>query len=146
MVLLWSGWCVSRYSVAESRKILIHNFPQRPHTCDIFDVGTAPNQPWNSVPDIPGYPVDKYNHGDFSYLPCQRLSHHTCPGEDNLGPVHDDSSFVDRPTSEIDVFEATLMIIRVPFLSLVGGRRSIRVVNGPTRRKISSFPTWLLWN
>ncbi|KAF9647162.1 glycoside hydrolase family 16 protein [Thelephora ganbajun] len=78
-----------------------------PYTYDTCDVGTVPNQTWKGVPDVSSYPGDKYNLGDFSYLPGQRLSRCTCPGEDHPGPMHDDKTFVGRSAPEIDIFEAT---------------------------------------
>ena len=70
-------------------------------------MGTVPNQTWKGVPDVSLYPGDQYNLGDFSYLPGQRLSRCTCPGEEHPGPTHSDGTFVGRSAPEIDVFEAT---------------------------------------
>jgi len=78
-----------------------------PYTYDSCDVGTVPNQTLHGVPDVSLYPGDKYNLGDFSYLPGQRLSRCTCPGEEHPGPMHSDGTFVGRSAPEIDVFEAT---------------------------------------
>jgi hypothetical protein len=44
--------------------------------------------------------------GVLSYLPGQRLSRCTCPGEDHPGPKHSDGMYVGRSAPEIDVFEA----------------------------------------
>jgi beta-glucan synthesis-associated protein KRE6 len=41
-----------------------------------------------------------------SYLPGQRLSACTCPGEVHPGPKRSDGSFVGRAAPEVDVFEA----------------------------------------
>jgi len=98
---------VSQSVWAEFGTVLIHNFLQWPYTYDTCDVGTVSNQTWNGVPDISDLQGDKYNQGHFSYLPGQRLSRCTCPGEDHPGPMHDDGSFVGRSAPEIDVFEAT---------------------------------------
>ena len=47
------------------------------------------------------------SHDDvLSYLPGQRLSRCTCPGESHPGPVHSDGTYVGRAAPEIDVFEA----------------------------------------
>jgi beta-glucanase (GH16 family) len=78
-----------------------------PYTYDTCDVGTVPNQTWKGVPDVSLYPGDQYNLGDFSYLPGQRLSRCTCPGEEHPGPTHSDGTFVGRSAPEIDIFEAT---------------------------------------
>ena len=49
------------------------------------------------------------SHGDvLSYLPGQRLSRCTCPGESHPGPIHEDGTYVGRSAPEIDVFEATI--------------------------------------
>ena len=82
-------------------------FLQWPYTYDSCDVGTTPNQTWKGVPDVSAYPGDQYNLGDFSYLPGQRLSRCTCPGEAHPGPKHSDGTFVGRSAPEIDIFEAT---------------------------------------
>lgn len=44
--------------------------------------------------------------GVLSYLPGQRLSRCTCPGESHPGPKHSDGTFVGRAAPEIDIFEA----------------------------------------
>ena len=44
----------------------------------------------------------------MSYLPGQRLSRCTCPGESHPGPIHEDGTYVGRSAPEIDVFEATI--------------------------------------
>lgn len=44
----------------------------------------------------------------LSYLPGQRLSRCTCPGESHPGPMHSDGTYVGRSAPEIDVFEATV--------------------------------------
>lgn len=78
-----------------------------PYTYDTCDVGTVPNQTYHGLPDVSLYPGDQYNLGDFSYLPGQRLSRCTCPGEEHPGPKHNDGTFVGRSAPEIDIFEAT---------------------------------------
>ncbi len=42
----------------------------------------------------------------LSFLPGQKLSRCTCPGESHPGPMHADGTFVGRAAPEIDVFEA----------------------------------------
>lgn len=50
----------------------------------------------------------------LSYLPGQRLSRCTCPGEPHPGPIHSDGSYVGRSAPEIDVFEATVSYATPP--------------------------------
>jgi beta-glucanase (GH16 family) len=66
-----------------------------------------PNQSQNGFPDAQGLEMgDKYNDFYLSFLPGQRLSSCTCPGEEHPGPVHPDGSFTARSCPEIDIFEA----------------------------------------
>uniref|UniRef100_A0A8H7XZ25 GH16 domain-containing protein n=1 Tax=Psilocybe cubensis TaxID=181762 RepID=A0A8H7XZ25_PSICU len=80
-----------------------------PYTYDACDVGTVANQTFN------GEPVNALTHGDpfhggtLSYLPGQRLSRCTCPGESHPGPKHKDGTFVGRAAPEIDIFEAQVV-------------------------------------
>ncbi|KAJ6550125.1 beta-glucan synthesis-associated [Mycena capillaripes] len=84
-----------------------------PYTYDSCDVGTAPNQTLNGLPEISRTsgdtnPLNPYN-GELSYLSGQRLSRCTCPGESHPGPIHaTDGSYVGRSAPEIDVFEAQI--------------------------------------
>ncbi|KAF7369038.1 Glycoside hydrolase family 16 protein [Mycena venus] len=82
-----------------------------PYTYDACDVGTAPNQTLNGIPEIAttsGSTDQPYN-GELSYLSGQRLSRCTCPGESHPGPIHaSDGSYVGRSAPEIDVFEAQI--------------------------------------
>ncbi|KAJ7678230.1 glycoside hydrolase family 16 protein [Mycena polygramma] len=81
-----------------------------PYTYDACDVGTAPNQTLNDLPEIAltsGSTDHPYN-GELSYLTGQRLSRCTCPGESHPGPIHADGSYVGRSAPEIDVFEAQI--------------------------------------
>lgn len=98
---------------------------QWPYSYDSCDVGTLPKQtyPGQNKPLAAtqnGYGDDLVN-GPFSlarclcltrdaqsYLPGQRLSACTCPGESHPGPVHKNGSYVGRSAPEIDVFEATV--------------------------------------
>ncbi|KIJ60820.1 glycoside hydrolase family 16 protein [Hydnomerulius pinastri MD-312] len=76
-----------------------------PYSYDSCDVGTYPNQ---TLPDGSGPAAalhsdasrDKYNF-DLSWLPGQRLSACTCPGEDHPGPANN----VGRGAPEIDILE-----------------------------------------
>ncbi|KAF5389561.1 hypothetical protein D9757_004144 [Collybiopsis confluens] len=77
-----------------------------PYTYDACDVGTAPNQTLNGLPIAATENGDPGNNDALSYLPGQRLSRCTCPGESHPGPVHSDGTYVGRSAPEIDVFEA----------------------------------------
>ncbi len=44
--------------------------------------------------------------GALSFLPGQKLSRCTCPGESHPGPMHSDGTYVGRAAPEIDIFEA----------------------------------------
>ncbi|PPQ64628.1 hypothetical protein CVT24_008365 [Panaeolus cyanescens] len=79
-----------------------------PYTYDTCDVGTAPNQTLNGLPYLATTDGDHAYGGALSYLPGQRLSRCTCPGEDHPGPLHDDGTYVGRSAPEIDVFEAQM--------------------------------------
>lgn len=75
-----------------------------PYTYDSCDIGTLANQTLNGQPEAA---LTSKDGGPLSYLPGQRLSACTCPGEDHPGPKKSDGSFVGRAAPEIDVFEAT---------------------------------------
>lgn len=82
-----------------------------PYTYEACDVGTLPNQ------TLDGGPLAATNSGlvpefDYalSFLPGQRLSACTCPGEAHPGPVHPDGTFVGRSAPEIDVLECQVNI------------------------------------
>jgi beta-glucanase (GH16 family) len=78
-----------------------------PYSYDACDVGTVANQTINGQPHAATVNGDAMNgQGHLSYLPGQRLSRCTCPGEPHPGPVHQDGSYVGRSGPEIDVFEA----------------------------------------
>jgi beta-glucanase (GH16 family) len=80
---------------------------QWPYSYDACDVGTAPNQTINGQPHAATVNGDEVNgNGALSYLPGQRLSRCTCPGESHPGPVHQDGSYVGRAGPEIDIIEA----------------------------------------
>ncbi|WWC94475.1 hypothetical protein V866_001321 [Kwoniella sp. B9012] len=77
-----------------------------PYTYDSCDIGTLANQTWpNGTAPIATLTTGE-NDGVLSYLPGQRLSACTCPGEDHPGP---DVS-VGRAAPEIDIVEAQIRI------------------------------------
>ncbi|KAI0735053.1 glycoside hydrolase family 16 protein [Earliella scabrosa] len=79
-----------------------------PYTYDACDVGTLKNQTLNGLPIAATRDNDKGNGGALSFLPGQRLSRCTCPGESHPGPVHENGEYVGRSAPEIDVFEAQI--------------------------------------
>ncbi|KAJ7186059.1 beta-glucan synthesis-associated protein [Mycena filopes] len=79
-----------------------------PYVYDACDVGTVANQTLNGGPPAALTSGSSDFDGELSYLPGQRLSRCTCPGESHPGPVHSDGSYVGRAAPEIDVFEAQI--------------------------------------
>ncbi|KAJ8592056.1 glycoside hydrolase family 16 protein [Rhizopogon salebrosus TDB-379] len=81
-----------------------------PYSYDSCDVGTLPNQtyPGTSKPLAAVQNGDPDHNGVLSYLPGQRLSACTCPGESHPGPVRKNGDYVGRSAPEIDIFEATI--------------------------------------
>ncbi|EAU89504.2 glucosidase [Coprinopsis cinerea okayama7 len=81
-----------------------------PYSYDSCDVGTLPNQtyPGTSLPLLATTEGDPANFDALSYLPGQRLSACTCPGESHPGPVRSNGVYVGRAAPEIDVIEATV--------------------------------------
>ncbi|KZP14597.1 glycoside hydrolase family 16 protein [Athelia psychrophila] len=77
-----------------------------PYTYDACDVGTAPNQTLNGLPLAST--TSGASNSELSYLPGQRLSRCTCPGESHPGPIHSDGTYVGRSAPEIDIFEAQI--------------------------------------
>ncbi|KIY70163.1 glycoside hydrolase family 16 protein [Cylindrobasidium torrendii FP15055 ss-10] len=77
-----------------------------PYTYDACDVGTVANQTVDGVPHDATVDGDPGNNNALSYLPGQRLSRCTCPGESHPGPIHSDGTYVGRAAPEIDIFEA----------------------------------------
>lgn len=77
-----------------------------PYSYDACDVGTVSNQTVNGLPVAATVNGDNAQGGILSFLPGQRLSRCTCPGESHPGPVHSDGSYVGRAAPEIDIFEA----------------------------------------
>ncbi|RXW16033.1 hypothetical protein EST38_g9828 [Candolleomyces aberdarensis] len=81
-----------------------------PYTYEECDVGTLPNQTYSDTmtPLAAVTNGDQYNNDMLSYLPGQKLSACTCPGESHPGPVKSDGSYVGRASPEIDIIEATI--------------------------------------
>ncbi|KAI0094797.1 glycoside hydrolase family 16 protein [Irpex rosettiformis] len=79
-----------------------------PYTYDACDVGTVHNQTNNNLPVAAVEDGDPYNDNHLSFLPGQKLSRCTCPGESHPGPVHENGDYVGRAAPEIDVFEAQI--------------------------------------
>lgn len=77
-----------------------------PYSYDACDVGTVQNQTINGQPRLATVDGDDKYDGVLSFLPGQKLSRCTCPGESHPGPVHADGTFVGRAAPEIDIFEA----------------------------------------
>ena len=83
-----------------------------PYAYETCDVGTLANQTDPTVPDpdtdLLGDCVFNQKHftKSLSFLPGQRLSACTCPGEDHPGPQLSDGTFKGRSAPEIDLFEA----------------------------------------
>ncbi|KAI0639472.1 glycoside hydrolase family 16 protein [Trametes polyzona] len=85
-----------------------------PYTYDACDVGTAPNQTINGLPENATIHGDNGHDGVLSFLPGQRLSRCTCPGESHPGPVHSNNEYVGRAAPEIDIFEAQIGVEGIP--------------------------------
>ncbi|KAI9065842.1 glycoside hydrolase family 16 protein [Trametes sanguinea] len=79
-----------------------------PYTYDSCDVGTVANQTLNGLPHAATVNGDASQNGVLSFLPGQRLSRCTCPGESHPGPIHSDGTYVGRSAPEIDIFEAQI--------------------------------------
>lgn len=60
------------------------------------------------ISQIPPGGGDKYHDNALSYLPGQKFSACTCPGEDHPGPFID-GRFIGRGASEIDIIEALVI-------------------------------------
>lgn len=78
-----------------------------PYLYEACDVGALPNQTWPTSKG--GGPEAALTTGSkgrsLSYLPGQKFSSCTCPGEDHPGPVLADGSFAARGAPELDLFE-----------------------------------------
>ncbi|KIK93596.1 glycoside hydrolase family 16 protein [Paxillus rubicundulus Ve08.2h10] len=81
-----------------------------PYSYDSCDVGTLPNQtyPGTQTPLAATENGDPDHGNVLSFLPGQRLSACTCPGESHPGPVRSNGDYVGRSAPEIDIFEATV--------------------------------------
>ncbi|PPQ99336.1 hypothetical protein CVT24_009150 [Panaeolus cyanescens] len=81
-----------------------------PYSYDECDVGTLPNQtyPGTQLPAAARTGGDPLSNGVLSFLPGQRLSACTCPGESHPGPIRRDGTYVGRAAPEIDILEATV--------------------------------------
>jgi beta-glucanase (GH16 family) len=81
-----------------------------PYSYDACDVGTMANQTRRNQPlaTLTGGVLDENTgiRAPLSFLPGQRLSACTCPGEPHPGPIRPDGTFVGRAAPEIDVLEA----------------------------------------
>ncbi|TFK27264.1 concanavalin A-like lectin/glucanase, partial [Coprinopsis marcescibilis] len=84
-----------------------------PYSYDSCDVGTLANQTDPGTwPDIESpeltYVTDPetLERHSLSFLPGQKLSACTCPGESHPGPMRTDGTYVGRAAPEIDVIEA----------------------------------------
>jgi beta-glucan synthesis-associated protein KRE6 len=87
-----------------------------PYTYDSCDIGTVANQSINGLPVAATVDGDAAQNGVLSFLPGQRLSRCTCPGESHPGPVHADGTYVGRAAPEIDIFEAQVWVFFRRFL------------------------------
>ncbi|KAF8911821.1 beta-glucan synthesis-associated protein [Mucidula mucida] len=98
-----------------------------PYTYDACDVGTAPNQTIDGKPEAARTSGAESVNFELSYLPGQRLSRCTCPGEDHPGPMHKDGSYVGRSAPEIDIIEG-------------------QVTGDPLRGQVSQSGQWAPFN
>ncbi|KAF7966825.1 hypothetical protein HWV62_36925 [Athelia sp. TMB] len=65
-----------------------------PYSYDSCDVGTVANQSVGGQPEVALDTGGTYMNSTLSFLPGQRLSRCTCPGESHPGPVHSDGTYV----------------------------------------------------
>lgn len=80
-----------------------------PYSYEACDIGTLANQTFNGQPDVQGLELgDSAFDYALSFLPGQRLSSCTCPGEAHPGPVNPDGTFKARMAPEIDIIEAQI--------------------------------------
>ncbi|KAG6840352.1 hypothetical protein C0991_007279 [Blastosporella zonata] len=110
-----------------------------PYTYDSCDVGTVANQSVNGLPVSATINGDTKAGGALSYLPGQRLSRCTCPGEAHPGPMHQDGTFVGRSAPEIDVFEA--QVVPNGYVSSFSADR-IKITGNPPTGQISQSAQW----
>ncbi|KZT57876.1 glycoside hydrolase family 16 protein [Calocera cornea HHB12733] len=77
-----------------------------PYTYDTCDLGTLKNQTQDGGPPAALTTGDPNWGGELSFLPGQRVSACTCPGEDHPGPMKADGTFPGRSAPEVDILEA----------------------------------------
>ncbi|OWZ69788.1 hypothetical protein AYX14_04840 [Cryptococcus neoformans] len=77
-----------------------------PYTYDSCDVGTLPNQTYVNGTGPIATLTTGADDSPLSYLPGQRCSACTCPGEDHPGPVNTKG----RAAPEIDIVEAQIIV------------------------------------
>lgn len=111
-VLRWTAWCVPLRTFLFWLADIA--YPQWPYIYDSCDVGTLPNQTLNNAPIAALESGSDFYNGTLSYLPGQRLSRCTCPGESHPGPMHHDGTYVGRSAPEIDIFGKLLAHLRCP--------------------------------
>jgi hypothetical protein len=81
----------------------------RPHADDRQLPSFSYGSDCRRIPQIGvGSDRKKRSLGDPPYLPDQRVPRCTCHGEEHLGPMHNNGTFVGRFALEIDVSEATV--------------------------------------
>lgn len=114
---------------------------QWPYTYDACDVGTVANQTVSGQPVAATVGGDQGEGGILSFLPGQRLSRCTCPGESHPGPVHSDGSYVGRAAPEIDMFEAQVRrrILRAPLSELM---LVLQITGEPLTGQVSQSAQW----
>jgi hypothetical protein len=78
----------------------------RSYSYDTCDIGTLPNQTYPNGTGPISTLTTGDNNGPLSFLPGQRYSACTCPGEDHPGP----NNGVGRAAPEIDLIEAQIII------------------------------------
>ncbi|KAJ7600970.1 glycoside hydrolase family 16 protein [Mycena floridula] len=84
-----------------------------PYSYDNCDRGTYPNQ--TAKDGTPTVVATNNDGGPLSYLPGQRTSACTCPGEDHPGP----SNSFGRGVPEIDIIETQVDVSTIPFRGAV---------------------------
>lgn len=94
-VLFWAGFWLQANLVRPGYRASSDGL--WPYTYNSCDLGTLKNQTFKGEPAS--------NPAGFSFMPGQRLSACTCPGEDHPGPRLSDGSFAGRGGPEIDIFE-----------------------------------------
>jgi beta-glucan synthesis-associated protein KRE6 len=116
---------------------------QWPYTYDSCDIGTVANQSIGGLPEAALTGGDKYADGVLSYLPGQRLSRCTCPGESHPGPIHSDGTYVGRGAPEIDVFEAQVKLISVSVVVVVLlSDMCVKITGRPLTGQVSQSGQW----